>query len=90
MSGQAVVFGATYCPFCRKARETLEGAGLPAVFVWDDDLTDEIRGELKDIVGKTSVPQGFVGETHLGGCNDGGAGGIVPLTTSGKLKEMLA
>lgn len=36
------------------------------------------------------MPQGFVGGSgiHLGGCNDGGAGGILPLLSSGKLKEL--
>merc|ERR1712216_385260 len=88
-AGKVVVFGAGYCPYCQKARQVLEGSGLPVHFVWDGELTPEIKEDLRSIVGKTSVPQGFVGDTHLGGCNDGGAGGIVPLTTSGQLAEML-
>ena len=44
---------------------------------------------LKALTGKTSVPQVFVKGQFIGGCNDGGLGGTVPLLKSGKLQEML-
>ena len=36
-----------------------------------------------------TVPQVFIGGEYVGGCNDGGLGGVVPLSKSGKLSEML-
>merc|ERR1711865_633751 len=88
-ANKVVVFGANYCPYCVQAKKAIEAAGLPATFVWDAELTQDIKGELQQMVGKTSVPQGFLNDTHLGGCNDGGAGGIVTLIKNGKLAEMM-
>ena len=48
-----------------------------------------MKAELAGITGQTSVPQVFVGGQFIGGCNDGGMGGVVPLKKSGKLEEML-
>ena len=46
-------------------------------------------GSVWPVTGKTSVPQVFVKGQFIGGCNDGGLGGTVPLLKSGKLQEML-
>ena len=53
------------------------------------EVTDAQKTELKALTGKTSVPQVFVKGQFIGGCNDGGLGGTVPLLKSGKLQEML-
>ena len=55
----------------------------------DVEVTDAQKAELKALTGKTSVPQVFVKGQFIGGCNDGGLGGTVPLLKSGKLQEML-
>ena len=39
---------------------------------------ESTKSELKALVGKTSVPQAFCNGEHLGGCNDGGLGGVIP------------
>ena len=41
------------------------------------------------MTGRTSVPAIFVGGEFVGGCNDGGLGGVVTLQNSGKLLPML-
>ena len=47
------------------------------------------KAELIGITGQTSVPQVFIGGEFIGGCNDGGIGGVMPLKESGKLEDML-
>eukprot|EP00967_Tisochrysis_lutea_P079021 scaffold107934_cov40-Tisochrysis_lutea.AAC.2 len=48
------------------------------------------RAELAELTGRTSVPAIFVGGQFIGGCNDGGMGGIVTLDKAGKLDSLLA
>ena len=48
-----------------------------------------LRAELAELTGRTSVPAVFVGGEFLGGCNDGGAGGVMSLDRAGKLKSIL-
>jgi len=49
-----------------------------------------IRAELAEKTGRTSVPALFVGGEFLGGCNDGGKGGVMTLDRAGTLKSLLA
>ena len=67
-------------------KEALKEAGIEFK---DVEVTDAQKAELKALTGKTSVPQVFVKGQFIGGCNDGGLGGTVPLLKSGKLQEML-
>jgi len=48
-----------------------------------------LRAELAEMTGRTSVPALFVGGEFLGGCNDGGKGGVMTLDKSGTLKTLL-
>lgn len=48
-----------------------------------------LRAELAEKEGRTSVPALYVGGTFVGGCNDGGIGGVMPLYRSGKLQSLL-
>jgi glutaredoxin 3 len=47
------------------------------------DGQPELRAQMKAITGRTSVPQIFIGEQHVGGCDDlhalDGRGGLVPM-----------
>ena len=47
-----------------------------------------LRYELSKMTGRTSVPAVFVGGEFVGGCNDGGLGGVMTLESQGKLKGM--
>lgn len=48
-----------------------------------------LRAELAEREGRTSVPAVYVGGTFIGGCNDGGLGGVVRLNNEGRLVPML-
>ena len=85
-SAPVVVFAASWCPYCKQAKAALKEAGIEFK---DVEVTDAQKAELKALTGKTSVPQVFVKGQFIGGCNDGGLGGTVPLLKSGKLQEML-
>ena len=49
-----------------------------------------LRAELAEKTGRTSVPALYVGGAYVGGCNDGGLGGVLTLDRAGKLRPMLA
>lgn len=77
------MFTSAYCPYCSRAKALLEKRGvtdLEEVFV---DGNPALRAQMKDITGRTSVPQIFIGQTHVGGCDDLHAldsqGGLVPM-----------
>ena len=48
-----------------------------------------LRAELAEKTGRTSVPALYVGGNFVGGCNDGGMGGVLTLDKSGELKTLL-
>jgi len=80
------------CPFCVKAKALLDAKGAKYVEV---DLTKDpdgkgIRAEMADVIGRTSVPAIWIDGTYIGGCNDGGLGGLIPLDNEGKIDKMLA
>lgn len=77
------MFTSAYCPYCSRAKALLEKRGvtqLEEVFV---DGKPDLRAEMTALTGRTSVPQIFIGQTHVGGCDDlhalDGQGGLVPL-----------
>lgn len=49
-----------------------------------------LRAELAELTGRTSVPAVFICGEFVGGCNDGGLGGVMTLDRRGELQPMLA
>ena len=74
------------CPFCQSAERLLEqkGARVEKVRV---DLQPERRGEMMQKSGRRTVPQIWIGERHIGGCDDlydlDRQGGLDPLLKAG-------
>ncbi|MBC7548701.1 MAG: glutaredoxin 3 [Polaromonas sp.] len=71
------------CPYCIQAKQLLKSRGVTAL---DEIRVDQLAGErqkMMDITGRSSVPQIFIGEQHIGGCDDlvalDGKGGLLPL-----------
>ena len=85
-SADIVVFSSPTCPYCQKAIGALRDSGYNPKVVDADRAT---RDALAMKVGASSVPQVFVKGQHVGGCNDGGLGGTIPLLMSGKIAEMM-
>mmetsp|Transcript_4095 Transcript_4095/g.5471 ORF Transcript_4095/g.5471 Transcript_4095/m.5471 type:complete len:102 (+) Transcript_4095:1-306(+) len=86
---KVIVFSASWCPYCKKAKGVLDdlGAKYKAIETDQDSNGAAYKDQLKKKTGKTSVPQIFISGEFIGGCNDGP--GIVPLHASGKLVPML-
>jgi glutaredoxin 3 len=71
------------CPFCQRAKALLKRRGVERIEEIRVDLIPEQRARMIAITGRRTVPQIFVGDTHVGGCEELIAldqrGGLVPL-----------
>jgi len=71
------------CPYCIRAKHLLTQRGVSQLEEIRVDLRPELRRHMTELTGRTSVPQIFIGNTHVGGCDDLYAlderGGLVPL-----------
>jgi glutaredoxin 3 len=84
MSRPKVVMYATgWCPYCGHARELLEQKGVAFEEI-DVDAAPEARADMVSRSGRRTVPQIFIGETHVGGCDD-----LVDLDARGGLDKLL-
>mmetsp|Transcript_21267 Transcript_21267/g.23603 ORF Transcript_21267/g.23603 Transcript_21267/m.23603 type:complete len:202 (-) Transcript_21267:65-670(-) len=89
-SEAVVVFSSLSCPFCDKVKELLNSKKVAFHTVELDDKPD-IRAEMASIIdGRASVPAVFVNGEFIGGCNDGGKGGVLPLNESCELDKLLS
>ena len=71
------------CPYCIRAKQLLSTRGVDQLEEIRVDLRPELRKTMTELTGRTSVPQIFIGNTHVGGCDDLHAldarGGLLPL-----------
>lgn len=70
--GQITVFSKSWCPFCTKVINTLKNKGVNFKVYHQDlnEMSSEEFNDLKAATNQTSVPNVFVGKTHLGGNDD--------------------
>jgi len=71
------------CPYCIRAKQILKSKGVEQIMEIRIDMEPEERAKMMEITGRRTVPQIFIGDTHVGGCDDlvalDGRGGLVPL-----------
>jgi glutaredoxin 3 len=84
MSAPVVMYTTSWCPYCTRARQLFDSKGVPYTEI-DVDAVEGAREEMQRRSGRTSVPQIFVGERHLGGYDDTRA-----LDARGELDPLLA
>lgn len=78
------IYTTTYCPYCTRAKELLTRKGVTYSEINAED--DSVREEMiKKASGRRTVPQIFIGDTHIGGFDD-----LHALDKAGKLDPMLA
>jgi len=78
-----VLYSSESCPYCRRARALLDRKG--AVYtVLDVDRDPRLWREIAERTGRATVPQIFVGDRHVGGCDD-----LVALDWRGELDPLL-
>ncbi|CAL8462606.1 g2139 [Coccomyxa elongata] len=87
-NGKVVVWSKSYCPYCKKAKDTLFSL-LPKDAVDVEELDqrpdgDEIQDYLMQLTGGRSVPRVFIGGRFIGGGDD-----TVKLKQSGQLQKLL-
>ena len=74
------------CPYCHHAKQVLRERGVAELKEIRVDLLPEGRQSMIALTGRRTVPQIFIGNTHVGGCDDLLAldhrGGLVPLLNS--------
>lgn len=79
-----VVYSSDYCPFCSRAKSLLASKKVDFEEIVVDGKP-QIRAEMAKKAGRTSVPQIWVGSTHVGGCDD-----LFALERAGKLDALLS
>ena len=74
------------CPYCIRAKQPLNAKGVAQIEEIRIDTDPEARAHMMEITGRRTVPQIFIGDTHVGGCDDlvalDAKGGLMPLLQS--------
>lgn len=74
------------CPYCIRAKQLLAQRGVKEIDEIRIDLQPAERDTMIELTGRRTVPQIFIGDKHVGGCDDlialDRAGGLVPLLTA--------
>ena len=81
---QAVkMYTTAVCPYCVRAKQVFKAKGVEQIEEIRVDTSPELREHMMQITGRRTVPQIFIGDTHVGGCDDlmalDAKGGLVPL-----------
>lgn len=86
MTAKVLMYSTAVCPYCQRAEMLLKHRGVTAIEKVRIDLEPELRDAMVAKTGRRTVPQIFVGDTHVGGYDDlkrlDDAGGLLPLLNS--------
>lgn len=83
MSVKVVMYATAACPFCQSAERLLLAKGV-AIEKIRVDQKPELRAEMTKKSGRHTVPQIWIGERHVGGCDD-----LYALDRQGELDTLL-
>ena len=78
------MYSTAVCPYCVRAERLLEAKGVTAIEKIRVDLDPEQRMLMMQKTGRRTVPQIYIGETHVGGFDD-----LHALDQAGKLDPLL-
>jgi glutaredoxin 3 len=73
------------CPYCLRAKALLKQRGVEQIDEIRVDLEPGQRQVMMQQTGQRTVPQIFIGDTHVGGCDD-----LIALDRAGRLAPLLA
>lgn len=79
------MYTSSSCPYCHRAKALLQQRGVAAIDELRVDLDPGLRDKMIALTGRRTVPQIFIGQTHVGGCDD-----LTALDQRGGLLPMLA
>ena len=80
-----LMYSTAVCPYCVRAEQLLRARGVAEIEKVRVDLDPERRAEMMEKTSRRTVPQIFIGETHVGGCDD-----LIALDQAGKLLPLLS
>ncbi|HEY1092241.1 MAG TPA: glutaredoxin 3 [Burkholderiaceae bacterium] len=72
------------CPFCVRAKMLLKQRGVAEIDEVRVDLNPAERMAMVELTGRRTVPQIFIGDTHVGGCDE-----LIALDHRGELMPLL-
>ncbi len=80
---KVVMYCTAVCPYCVNAERLLQNRGVTEIEKIRIDLQPELRAEMEAKSGRRTVPQIYIDDRHIGGCDDlyalDRAGGLQPL-----------
>lgn len=80
-----VMYASAVCPYCVRAEQLLRRKGVSELTKVRVDLDAEQRERMMALTGRRTVPQIFIGDTHVGGCDD-----LYAMEHAGQLDALLA
>lgn len=85
MTAKVVMYSTAVCPYCQRAEALLKARGVTAIEKIRVDLDPARREEMIEKTGRRTVPQIYIGDTHVGGFDD-----LSALDREGRLAPLLA
>jgi glutaredoxin 3 len=80
---KVLMYTTQVCPYCVRAKSLLKQRGVEVIDEVRVDMDPVQRDRMIELTGRRTVPQIFIGDTHVGGCDDLVAldqrGGLMPL-----------
>ena len=86
---RVLMYTTAVCPYCVRAEQLLRTRGVTTIEKVRVDLDPERRTDMMEKTARRTVPQIFIGGTHVGGCDDlialDRAGGLLPMLSGGSV-----
>ena len=84
MTAPVMMYGTGSCPYCQMAERLLRAKGVTSIEKVRVDLEPARRAEMVERTGRRTVPQIYIGATHVGGYDD-----LAELDDAGELDALL-
>ena len=82
---RVLMYSTAVCPYCVSAEQLLRARGVTEIEKVRVDLDPVRRAEMMEKTARRTVPQIYIGETHVGGCDE-----LIALDQAGKLISLLS
>ena len=82
---RVLMYSTAVCPYCVRAEQLLRARGVTEIEKVRVDLDPVRRAEMMEKTARRTVPQIYIGETHVGGCDE-----LIALDQAGKLLPLLS
>ena len=84
MSARVLMYTTAVCPYCIRAKQLLKARGVSEIEEVRIDLDPVRRDEMMHKTQRRTVPQIYIGDTYVGGCDD-----LIAIDRAGKLMPLL-